>query len=142
MIILLLSLNAGDIAPTVIEAVNKVGSVFFGPVLAVFLLGMLSKKVNATQVNIALACGVLTNLSFAFFIDEVFWFWWNVTGFISTVIPAIIFSLLSPSDESNVCSAPHSSKGNFLIDKSIATVLIGYFGLLIFICYMLPSWLL
>ncbi len=32
-IILLLSLNAGDIAPTVIEAVNKVGSVFFGPVL-------------------------------------------------------------------------------------------------------------
>lgn len=142
VIILLLSLNAGDIAPTVIEAVNKVGSVFFGPVLAVFLLGMLSKKVSATQVNIALACGVLTNLSFAFFIDEVFWFWWNVTGFISTVIPAIIFSVLSPSDESNVCSAPHSSKGNFLIDKSIATVLIGYFGLLIFICYMLPSWLL
>ncbi len=142
LIILLLSLNAGDIAPTVIEAVNKVGSVFFGPVLAVFLLGMLSKKISATQVNIALACGVHTNLSFAFFIDEVFWFWWNVTGFISTVIPAIIFSLLSPSDESNVCSAPHSSKGNFLIDKSIATVLIGYFGLLIFICYMLPSWLL
>ena len=34
VITLVLSLNAGAIAPTVIEAINKVGSVFFGPVLA------------------------------------------------------------------------------------------------------------
>ena len=142
VIILLLSLNAGDIAPTVIEAVNKVGSVFFGPVLAVFLLGILTKKVNATQVNIGLMCGVLTNFSFAFFVEDVFWFWWNVTGFTNAVVPAVILSTLSPSDKDNLCSVPKSNEGNLFIDKSIATVLVGYFGLLVFISYMLPTWLL
>ena len=81
VVILLLSLNAGDIAPTVIEAVNKVGSVFFGPVLAVFLLGILTKNVGAKHVNLGLLCGVSTNLTFAFFVDDVFWFWWNVNRF-------------------------------------------------------------
>ena len=140
-IILLLSLNAGDIAPTVIEAVNKVGSVFFGPVLAVFLLGMLTKKINATQVNTGLMCGVLTNLSFAFFVEDVFWFWWNVTGFASTVIPAIILSVLSANDENDTATITTSGQRRLLIDKPIATLLLGYFCLLVVVCYLIPRWL-
>ena len=140
-IILLLSLNAGDIAPTVIEAVNKVGSVFFGPVLAVFLLGMLTKKINATQVNTGLMCGVLTNLSFAFFVEDVFWFWWNVTGFASTVIPAIILSALSANDKNDTATITTSGQRRLLIDKPIATLLLGYFCLLVVVCYLMPRWL-
>lgn len=140
-IILVLSLNAGNIAPTVIEAVNKVGSVFFGPVLAVFLLGILTRKVNANHVNIALLCGVFTNLTFAFFVEDVFWFWWNVTGFLGTVIPAIILSLLAPNNEMSTGTVANGEKGRFIIDKSIVTLLIGYFFLLVLICYLLPNWL-
>ncbi|WP_394221530.1 sodium/solute symporter [Alteromonas gracilis] len=141
VIILLLSLNADDIAPTVIEAVNKVGSVFFGPVLAVFLLGILTKKVSATQVNIALVCGVSTNMIFAFFIDQVFWFWWNVTGFVSTVAPAIALSLLKPADTVETSDIASLKQGNLLVDKQVAAVLISYFCLLIVFCYLLPTWL-
>lgn len=141
VIILLLSLNAGDIAPTVIEAVNKVGSVFFGPVLAVFLLGILTKKVSATQVNIALVCGVSTNMIFAFFIDQVFWFWWNVTGFVSTITPAIALSLIKPDDNEKRPDIASLKQGNLLVDKQVAAVLVSYFCLLIVFCYLLPTWL-
>ena len=141
VVILLLSLNAGDIAPTVIEAVNKVGSVFFGPVLAVFLLGILTKKVGTTQVNLGLLCGVSTNLTFAFFIDDVFWFWWNVTGFLGTVLPAVILSIFAPSGEANTIASNREGNGSMLADKSIAVLLVSYFCLLVVFCYLLPSWL-
>ncbi|WP_278382942.1 sodium:solute symporter family transporter [Alteromonas mediterranea] len=140
-IILLLSFNAGDIAPTVIEAVNKVGSVFFGPVLAVFLLGMLTRRVNAKQVNIALFCGVATNLTFAFFIENVFWFWWNVTGFLSTVIPAVLLAMTSKTDERRPVNHAAARRKPFHFDKAIAVLLFSYFGLLIVVCYLLPDWL-
>lgn len=139
VIILLLSLNAGDIAPTVIEAVNKVGSVFFGPVLSVFLLGILTKKVDTKHVNLALLCGVATNLSFAFFVEGVFWFWWNVTGFLGTMLPAVIFSVLVPSDKANTSNARRENEGNALKNKSIAALLVSYFGLLVVFCYLIPG---
>ena len=141
VIIMLLSLNAGDIAPTVIEAVNKVGSVFFGPVLAVFLLGILTKNVGAKHVNLGLLCGVSTNLTFAFFVDDVFWFWWNVTGFIGTVLPAIILSILVPSGEANTITSNREGTVSVLTDKTIAVLLVSYFCLLVVFCYLLPGWL-
>ncbi|MHC6647462.1 sodium:solute symporter family transporter [Alteromonas sp. HB246098] len=141
VVILLLSLNAGDIAPTVIEAVNKVGSVFFGPVLAVFLLGILTKKVGATQVNLGLLCGVSTNLTFAFFIDDVFWFWWNVTGFLGTVLPAVVLSVLVSSGEVNTITTNREVNTSVPTDKSIALLLVSYFCLLVVFCYLLPGWL-
>lgn len=138
----MLSLNAGDIAPTVIEAVNKVGSVFFGPVLAVFLLGISSKRVNSAQVNRALICGVVTNLIFAFFVSEVFWFWWNITGFVSTVIPALLQSFFFSGKKRKIRDIVQSEERTLPSDKVVATVLLGYFVLLVFICHSLPEWLL
>lgn len=142
VLILILSLNAGDIAPTVIEAVNKVGSVFFGPVLAVFLLGILSKRVNSVQVNRALICGVATNLIFAFFVSEIFWFWWNITGFVSTVIPALFQSFFFLGKKREIPDIVQPEKRKLRSDRLVATVLLGYFVLLVFICYSLPAWLL
>ena len=141
VVIMLLSLNAGDIAPTVIEAVNKVGSVFFGPVLAVFSLGILTKNVGTKHVNLGLLCGVSTNLTFAFFVDDVFWFWWNVTGFIGTVLPAIILSILVPSGEANTIVSNREGAVSILTDRTIAVLLVSYFCLLVVFCYLLPGWL-
>ncbi len=82
---------AGNIASTVIEAINKIGSLFYGPILATFLLAILSKKVNGTAVNIGLISGVVFNfLLWIFAGGVVFWFWWNFTGAVVTISIAYI----------------------------------------------------
>ena len=155
VIILILSLNAGNIAPTVIEAINKVGSVFFGPVLAVFLLGMLSKVVRGFDVNLGLLTGVFTNIVIAFFIHNIFWFWWNVIGFVTAIAIALLASQLRSKGVSendahfkNIESTQddRESKGSIAIKThsvltpAVMAVLLSYFLLLVFVCWKMPDW--
>jgi Na+/proline symporter len=46
-----LSFYAGDIAPPIIEAINKVGLIFYGPMLTMFILAIASKKRCSRHVN-------------------------------------------------------------------------------------------
>ena len=85
LVTLSFSFIAGDIAPTVIEAINKVGSLFYGPILACFVLAVYTKKIIATHINIGIFAGVLTNLILWLCFDNVFWFWWNVFGFVASL---------------------------------------------------------
>lgn len=97
IICVVLAFAAGNIAPTIIEAINKIGSLFYGPIIATFMLGMLTSSVTARAVNFGILVGVLLNfILWIFFEDQIFWFWWNFTGFASTAITAILWSLLSP----------------------------------------------
>ena len=88
LITLTLSFFAGDIAPTIIEAINKVGSVFYGPFLATFLLATCSKHITANQVNFGIVSGVLVNVFLWLYMPMVFWFWWNLSGFVCTLLVA------------------------------------------------------
>ncbi len=92
-----LAFYVGNIATTVIEAINKIGSVFYGPILAMFLLAILTKKVTANAANIGLVAGVLVNLILWMFFKNIFWFWWNAIGCLITMGVAIGLSLLMPS---------------------------------------------
>jgi SSS family transporter len=83
-----------NIAPTVIEAINKIGSLFFGCILGVFVLGMCTKKTNAFGCKIGLILGLLTNLYLWLAVPELSWFWWNLTGFIITVIFGYLSSIV------------------------------------------------
>jgi len=47
---------------TVIELVNKIGSAFYGPVLGVFWLGMLTSTTGERSAIIGLFAGVLVNI--------------------------------------------------------------------------------
>lgn len=147
IITLVLSLNAGAIAPTVIEAVNKVGSVFFGPVLAIFLLGMLSKKVQSLDVNVGLIAGVGTNLVLAFLVPSVFWFWWNVIGFSVAGGMALLLSrCYRKMDRDKIAavdkdSHPNPIRFHSVLTASTSLILIGYFILLVAICWFLPTYL-
>ncbi len=85
VVILFLSAFAGAIAPTVIEAINKVGSAMFGPILAVFLAGILTKSVRPGAANIGLLAGVAVNICLWKAAPGIFWMWWNVTGFAAAV---------------------------------------------------------
>lgn len=74
----------GDIAPTVLEAINKIGSLANGPILAVFTLGLLVPRSTGTSVCLGLLAGILVNVCLWLFAPQVSWLWWNVTGFLVT----------------------------------------------------------
>ncbi|MEM7706327.1 MAG: sodium/solute symporter [Pseudomonadota bacterium] len=92
--ILVMSLFAGSIAPTVIEAINKVGSALYGPVLGVFLLGMLRTRASGTGASIGLLAGVFLNLYLWKAQPQIFWMWWNFIGLTVTVVVALVVSSL------------------------------------------------
>ncbi|AXJ01243.1 transporter, SSS family [Cyclonatronum proteinivorum] len=97
VICVLLAFAAGNIAPTVIEAINKIGSLFYGPIIATFVLGMLTTSITGRAVNFGIIAGVLFNMVLWLFFDGfIFWFWWNFTGFAVTVGVAFILSRIQP----------------------------------------------
>ncbi|MEO0451782.1 MAG: sodium/solute symporter [Pseudomonadota bacterium] len=97
LVILILSFFAGSIAPTVIEAINKVGSALYGPILGVFLMAILQSRRSEAAANIGLLVGLALNLYFWLFVPNLFWMWWNVIGLVVTLVTgAVVTLILSP----------------------------------------------
>jgi len=69
------------IAPTILEAVNKVGSMFNGPLLALFFIALLLQQVPQRFALVGFALGLFVNLILAVGAPEVSWLWWNFSGF-------------------------------------------------------------
>ncbi|SPJ34256.1 sodium:solute symporter family transporter [Kushneria phyllosphaerae] len=90
-----LAFFTGNIATTIIEAINKVGSLFFGPMLATFLAAILIRPINGIGANCGLVAGVGLNAFLWLFVPELFWFWWNVTGAVTMLVVALIVSAVT-----------------------------------------------
>lgn len=65
----------------ILELVNQVGSAFYGPLLAVFVLAVLPKTVSGGAAIAGLASGLLGNMLVARFAPTLTWLWWNPLGF-------------------------------------------------------------
>jgi len=94
----------GGSKSAVIEIINAIGSVFYGPVLVTFVLAFFSKKVNHIGMNAGIIIAVLINLIFSktmqemFHIDlgfDIFWIWLNFTGVIIALVVAYVVSTLT-----------------------------------------------
>lgn len=94
----------GGSKSAVIEIINAIGSVFYGPVLVTFILAIFSKKVNHIGMNTGIILAVVINLIFSktiqglFNIDlgfEIFWIWLNVTGVVISLVIAYVVSMLT-----------------------------------------------
>lgn len=135
---LALSFYAGDIAPTVIEAINKVGSVFYGPVLACFFLAVATRSVTAKQVNIGLVAGVTCNIILWLFVEQVFWFWWNTTGFAITIFIAFASKVLIKTEpiQRHETDTIDNEKVLTALDVSI---LVGWFVVILTVCLSIPN---
>ena len=134
-----LSFFAGDIAPTVIEAINKVGSVFYGPILAVFLLAVIDKKLGAKEINIGLIAGVALNIVIWLTMDNVFWFWWNFIGFVVACAFAYLVRLvLGGSLSETINSEPVRGEKISILTKLDIIILLGAFVVMLTICALLP----
>ena len=83
----------GGISETVIESINKIGSVFYGPVLAVFLLGFVTRWVDARSVITGMVAGVALNIGLWLGAPSVSWLWWNLLGFALAAGVACLLSL-------------------------------------------------
>jgi Na+/proline symporter len=91
---------------SLIVAVNKVGSFFYGTMLAVFLLAFYVKRVGATATFygalVALAavvlCSIFTNMA---------WLWWNVVGCgVGVVAAFVIQPFVSSMERRRLAGAP------------------------------------
>ncbi len=87
----------GNISDTVVEGINKIGSAFYGPILAVFLMGLLWKRSTATGAVCGLLVGVGTNLMLWLFRPDVHWMWWNVFGLSVAIAVTAVVSRFTPA---------------------------------------------
>jgi sodium-coupled monocarboxylate transporter 8/12 len=140
IITLTLAFFAGDIAPTVIEAINKVGSVFYGPIFGCFLLAFASAKIHGKHVNIGLLLGVSINIILWLFAPNIFWFWYNLIGFTVTITSAYLLMLINPVKQNLRAPTLYTTKHNPLnwVDASLMTA---WSIAIILMCIQLPNWL-
>lgn len=94
LVTLVLAFFTGDIADTVIEAINKIGSVFYGPMIATFVAAVGIRRINGLGINLGIVAGVGVNVFLWLFVPGVFWFWWNAIGAIVTLAVAYFGSLI------------------------------------------------
>jgi Na+/proline symporter len=132
----------------VIEIINAIGSVFYGPVLVTFFLALFSKKVNHIGMNAAIISAVLINLIFSktmqelFHIDlgfNIFWIWLNFTGVIIALVVAYIVSAFTRTAKVKQISNFNVSvkKEDFMIKE--VYILVSFFIFIVVFSYFLPT---
>ena len=131
----------GNISDTVIEGINKIGSAFYGPILATFMVGVASKKANAGGVLIGIVAGVIFNLILWLGFPKIYWMWWNVFGFLVTVAVSLAASPFLKSITKKDIS-PYVLRGTHFFKQegnwfAVYAMLIVYFVLLLTILLML-----
>lgn len=138
----------GGSKSAVIEIINAIGSVFYGPVLVTFLLAIFSKRVNHIGMNVGIITAVLINLLFSktiqglFNIDlgfDIFWIWLNVTGVVIALVVAYVVSMLTahvPVKSDKSVSFAISKKD---WQRKEVYILLGFFVLILIIGALAPQ---
>jgi SSS family transporter len=127
----------GDIADTVIEAINKVGSVSFGPILAIFIAAILVKKINGLGANLGLLAGVGLNVYMWLAVPDIFWFWWNAIGAVVTFVVAYLVSMIAPKV---MTSGEGVQIEPINFNQKSVYLLLAFFALIVWISVSLPNW--
>lgn len=84
---------------TVVELVNKIGSLLYGPICAVFIIGMITKKkIHQLAIIGGFITGILINIFIWQFLPSVSWMWWNATGFVAAILFPVIFSVFNNAE--------------------------------------------
>jgi len=126
----------GGTQGTVIELINIISSQFYGPILATFVLAILVKRVNHIGMNAGIIGGVVINLIIKFNFENIFWIWFNLTGFVITIVIALIFSELFKSKTKESFTINFSLKREDFLSKEVFILLIFFIAILIFSIYL------
>lgn len=158
----------GNSQSTVIELINAISSLFFGPILAAFVIAIFFKKVNHLGMNAAIITSVALNLIFKYLpeltyflsqgqfysgelsihkalsnvsienVPDLFWIWYNFTGFIIAVLVAVFVSKLTKKTRPKQLELNYSIKIKDLLQKE-SIILIAFFIFILVLSYLLPN---
>ncbi len=138
----------GGSKSAVIEIINAIGSVFYGPVLVTFLLAIFSKRVNHIGMNTGIIAAVLINLLFSNTMQEifgfdigikVFWIWLNFTGVILALVIAYVVSAMTsqvkPKERGDINFA--LKRSDFMAKE--VYILLAFFVAILIFSYFTPQ---
>ncbi len=91
-IVALFATNLGSL----IEVVNRFGSFFYGSILGVFMLAMLTRRASGTGAFVGLMGGMSLVGSVAYFRPDISFLWHNVVGACGVVVVGLLVSLIAP----------------------------------------------
>ncbi|MFC1583937.1 sodium:solute symporter [Fibrobacterota bacterium] len=136
-------LGGGD--ESIIEKINKIGSLINGPILATFMLAILTRRTNDAGGMIGILAGFIVNLLMANFAKGVSYFWWNIIGWATSFGVGYSSSIFfqPPSEE--------KTSGLTLNKDTLSTalgdlkwrkyyyILAGYFVVILLVLYLIQS---
>jgi len=138
----------GNSKSAVIEIINAIGSVFYGPVLVTFILAIFSKRVNHIGMNTGIILAVVINLIFSNTFQrifnyypgiEVFWIWLNVSGvLISLVIAFIVSAFTKQMAPVKTATLGFKVTKADIFSKEVY-ILTGFFVFILVFSYFLPQ---
>jgi SSS family transporter len=138
----------GGSKSTVIEIINAIGSVFYGPVLVTFILAIFSKRVNHVGMNTGIIVAVLINLIFSNTIQEIFnydigikifWIWLNFTGVLISVIVAYLVSAMTKNVKVKTADViKFEVKKSDIFSKEVY-ILVAFFVAILIFSYFVPQ---
>jgi SSS family solute:Na+ symporter len=108
----------GDIAPTVIEAINKIGSLANGPILAVFALGFLTRRTAGWHAVVGLLLGMGGNALLWLYQPQVSWLWWNVIGFVVTFASGVALSVCGATARADTADTGEGAVRTYLATEA------------------------
>jgi Na+/proline symporter len=88
---------------SLIEAVNRLGSLFYGTILGIFLLGFYFDRVGGTAAFVGALAGELVVL-YCFYFTGIAYLWFNVIGALVVVTTALVITPFSGKSETKKAS--------------------------------------
>ena len=138
----------GGSKSAVIEIINAIGSVFYGPVLVTFLLAMFSRRVTGPGINAGILVAVAVNLLMSKTMQQIlgidlgihiFWIWLNFTGVLLTLGVAYLVSWLFPEGKAAAPALEVARPGWDDFRRKEVYILVGFFVLILLFSFMLPT---
>jgi SSS family solute:Na+ symporter len=80
------------IAPTVLEAINKVGSMANGPLLALFCVAVFTPGAGQRAAITGFCAGLCANLFAWLWLPYLSWLWWNPLGFFVALTATLLMA--------------------------------------------------
>jgi SSS family transporter len=80
---------------SLIEVVNRYGSFFYGSILGVFIIALLTRRATATGALVGLIAGMIVVLSVAFGMPSIAFLWHNLIGAVVVVVVGLAVSSFS-----------------------------------------------
>lgn len=145
VVVLACSFLFGGNKNTVIEIINAIGSVFYGPVLVTFILAIFSKKVNHIGMNAGIIVAVLINLIFSKTMQEIvgldlgidiFWIWLNFTGVIISLVVAYLVTFLTRAVPNKTGGIAFKIKRTDVFSKEVYILAVFFVVILVFSYYV------